>query len=645
MVEEEAIDEEIASSEDDFDLASAAPLAYNALLTLMKTDDQTDKPRRKKRKVVVSEDLDARDDLEDEDVAANEDQLLSQEVLEDDEQDFADPFEVHFNQTDAKILDIACLAAETKGWKQSIQDNNDGRSILFMPDVDNSATSTFRQEDPKSSQWHIKKRLQDSASQAIQKMKDHANFRHLQLMNNVYHYRDLIWTVKDFKEINQIRTAYVLHTLNHVFKTRDKILKNNAKLAAHPESDAEYRDQGFTRPKVLILLPTRNACLNVVNELIALSGAEQIENRKRFAEQFGTEGIDPLKNANKPDDFKALFAGNTDDAFRMGIKFTRKTIKLFAQFYGSDVIVASPLGLRMAIGDVGSKKRDWDYLSSIEVVILDGANAMAMQNWEHVDYCFEYLNNIPKESHGCDYGRVRNWALEEKSKNLRQTVFISDYEFPELRSLFSKMGNISGKVRSKYRLDGSISDVGISIRQTFQRFESADPTEDPDARFDFFTSTLLPRIKKLAQASDDSGAGCLLFVPSYFDFVRVRNYLTNLEMGFESISEYSTTSDLTRSRQIFASGRTPLLLMTERLHHYRRYEFKGVKNLFFYQVPEHAKYFVELVRCAAASGQAKADGEVRVAFSKWDEGRMERIVGTKRIGKMISGKDGTFEFV
>lgn len=47
--------------------------------------------------------------------------------------------------------------------------------------------------------------------------------------------------------------------------------------------------------------------------------------------------------------YKAMFSGNVDDCFRLGIQIQPKFLKLYTDFYSSDIIIASPLGLRTVL--------------------------------------------------------------------------------------------------------------------------------------------------------------------------------------------------------------------------------------------------------------------------------------------------------
>lgn len=116
------------------------------------------------------------------------------------------------------------------------------------------------------------------------------------------------------------------------------------------------QDQGFTRPSILILLPFRSFALEWFRALTyhTPTPTHQIENQTRFLSEYGLpEGVaDKLLEAEPgtyPPDHVEIFKGNVDDNFRVGVKVTKRTVKMFAEFYGCDIILASPLGLRRSI--------------------------------------------------------------------------------------------------------------------------------------------------------------------------------------------------------------------------------------------------------------------------------------------------------
>lgn len=478
---------------------------------------------------------------------------------------------------------------------------------------------------------------------------------HRVLTGPIFDYKDLLYVERTIHNADTLRKLSCLHVLNHLYKTRDRVIKNNARLAKDSnEVDMEFRDQGFTRPKVLIILPTRQNCAKWVETIVSLCEPEQQENRKRLQDSY-TRTEDNLSE-EKPIDFQELFGGNDDDMFRVGLKFTRKTIKYFSQFYNSDIIFASPLGLRMAIGTENDKKHDHDYLSSIEIVIADQAEALSMQNWEHIEFIFEHLNLQPKEAHGCDFSRVRNWYLDGNARYLRQTLIFAAFNFPALNRLYlHQMLNVGGKIKLAKQHEGAMLELGISVKQTFSRFDYVNPVSEPDDRFAYFSTAIVPILTKHSTQGTTGKQGILVYLPSYADFVRVRNHLATSSaaqnISFGSISEYTSVRDVARARSHFFTGRHSVLLYTERAHHFRRYHLRGVKRIFMYGLPENPIFYKEVVggflgSSIRAGKPSTGEAGVRSLFSKLDVLKLERIVGSSRMSPMIREKGGdTFDFV
>ncbi|KPM36668.1 U3 small nucleolar RNA-associated protein 25 [Neonectria ditissima] len=650
----EDVDSENEDEDEEDDKAAARP--YMALL---QSFEDSSAPNAKRRKLdhrassprgdagssdEASGDKDV--DRVDEEPEDDADAGLEEQPEEDseDEDEVTDPFDLHFAHPDDDLVAKRVKAIQNNEWATKRALTPSWRATITYPNFD--AGSELPKPVSGLDDLNLKLKLKETASRKIGSFEAvHRDFSPL-----VFDYRDVLHCDRTVRNAEQLRQLTCLHAVNHVFKTRDRVIKDNYKLAKGGENaDLELRDQGFTRPKVLFLVPTRNSCFQIINIIRDLCEPDQQENRKRFDESYFDR--DAKFGDDRPADFRELFEGNDDDMFRLGMKFTRKTIKYFAQFYNSDILFVSPLGLRMAIGSEEEKKLDFDFLSSIEMVIVDQADALLMQNWEHVEFIFEHLNLQPKDAHGCDFSRARNWYLEDWAKYFRQTIILSAFNTPELSELQRlHCHNWAGKVRLQPEYPGTLQQLGVKAKQSFSRYQSPLLDKDPDARFEYFTSAIVPSLVKRAK----DASGTLIFIPSYLDFVRVRNYFANSaavnDITFGAISEYADVPEASRARSHFLNGRHRLLLYTERAHHFRRYQFQGVKRVIFYGLPDNHLFYNEIAGGFLSKSERDlkiepGQGNVRVIFSKYDVMKLERIVGSKRVGKMIQERGDTFEFI
>ncbi|KAK4687363.1 U3 small nucleolar RNA-associated protein 25, partial [Tremellales sp. Uapishka_1] len=482
------------------------------------------------------------------------------------------------------------------------------------------------------------------------------------------------------EEKESLRKAAMVHSLNHVLKTRKKIIRNNEKLAhaaastsASSETPLEQRDQSFTRPKVLLLLPVRSLALHyLTTHLFPLAPkGTQIENYRPFTSSFAIPADieDPLEAptaaASFAIDHLVNFRGNSDDNFRFGIKFTRKAWRVVMmpanedKLLDCDILIASPLGIKMQ----AEREDSTDLLSSIEICLVDGIDVMQMQNWDHVSYVFSHLNKIPKSPHGCDFSRVKPWYLDSQAKYLRQTILLSRYDTPEARSLLHRScHNLQGKIRLEIpNYGGALARVKPGVKQVFERFDlegtrsmqGEAAVEEIEKRLEWFVKKTVPALLKSAVSRENT----LIIIPSYFDFVKVQNYLRKADIvSFAAISEYSSNAEIGRARTLFFKGKKQFLLVTERFHFYRRYRIRGAKTLVFFALPEHAQFYSEFLQTPFLPSQKAAEteaevevdeGEItsRVLFSRFDVLKLERVVGTVNARRMIGSGEGRFEFI
>ncbi|XP_014262398.1 digestive organ expansion factor homolog [Cimex lectularius] len=625
-------------------------------LNILKNDEASaakklEKKKRKlehKKEILKTSHPDGKDQVDDE--------VIVEDVLDGEELQKEDPFVLHVrNDLSPQLLSL--LSEKPANYEKSNCNwPKLGKMIIYKPACsqevktenklaleENEFTSpqplpNLSKDEFDLNKLFIKPQTIRNLNQACEKETSGLTDLQKELLTLFATYHDVYYPEENLENLEEIRLAYCIHAINHVLKSRLKIIYHNSKMSKRPDVPEEFRDQGLVRPKVLILLPFRDSALKVLKMLIQtlLGETGNVMNRKRFLEEYSDNAADVPDKHPKPIDYQLLFSGNTDDNFKIGITVTKKCLKLYSNFYESDIIIASPLGLRILIGAEGEKDRDYDFLSSIELLIMDQSQVFFMQNWEHLLHLLDHLHLQPKESHGTDLARVRMWALNGWSKYYMQSIIFSSNPLPVINALYNiRCNNYNGKIAvSNPVLSGSISQVALSVPQIFHYVKSRTVTESVDDRFEAFISDILPQFK------DASMKHTLIYIPSYFDFVRLRNHFKRQEMKFVHICEYTEKKKIIRARSMFFHGKTQFMLYTERYHFYRRIKLRGIRHLIFYQPPSFPSFYSEMCNFLQDIKKGNEEGEteltINVIYTKFDISQVAGIVGTERATRMVA---------
>jgi U3 small nucleolar RNA-associated protein 25 len=222
-----------------------------------------------------------------------------------------DAFSQHYNYPLPEQVSSEKLSYENK----KIEWSEIGKFVFMKPKLHNVLYQEPSVKKLNINDFPLKKNLLDSilATSRTKKMSK----MQIGLLNLLSDYFDLIFMKRTYENGENLRFIYVLHILNHILKSRAKIIHHNSKLAKSP--DEEYRDQGFTRTVAVVLVPFRHDCHRIVSLLSEMLPDSALMNKKRFEEEYGPPpSHDRIKK--KPQDYDEIFKGNINEDFKIGLK-------------------------------------------------------------------------------------------------------------------------------------------------------------------------------------------------------------------------------------------------------------------------------------------------------------------------------------
>ena len=231
----------------------------------------------------------------------------------------------------------------------------------------------------------------------------------------------------------------------------------------------------------------------------------------------------------------------------------------------------------------------------------------------------------------------------------RQVILTAPYLEPEMKSVFGTYAQSrAGTARLTRKTtwpNAALNQIALPMRQVFQRIAVSSVLEQVDARLEYFAKNVLRKIDRNQQPFT------LIFVPSYLEFVSLRNFLLKREADyFVSVTEYSRHTEVSRGRARFGQGRKSIMLYTGRAHFFHRHAIRGVRHVIWYGLPSDPSVYHQVIdwchdeETQTRHSKAVPESSVLTLYTSYEALALERIVGHSHCSRMTKGNKKTFFF-
>ncbi|ETB58092.1 hypothetical protein YYC_04176 [Plasmodium yoelii 17X] len=510
-------------------------------------------------------------------------------------------------------------------------------------------------------------------------------------------YVDVFYSNQNILNFHFIRLLNSIHCLNHLKKKRKRklyIKKKIEKLEKTQQVEKEniqlkddFCDESFSKPKVLILCPFRYICKEYVDILINMLSLIEVKNKNRFINEYDLtpEEKKNLKNMyikkKQSFDYINLYRGNSDDCFRLGIKLfeNEKKIQLYSPFYDSDILICSPLGLEIIIKEYketeektnniynddeynsddyelndtensakktnkkkkkintnNNKKKklyEYDFLSSIEILVIDQIDIILMQNILTLKNVLNFINKPLLKWRNANINRIAKYAIDGYIKNYRQTIITSNIIDTNFISLIQMSNNYRSYLKLFIKNDDdtillSVRNI-LKINQYFKKIECDDILKIEECIINFFSTNVIEILTNIKQL--------IICIPTYIEYIRLYEILKKNDISFKGVNEYTTEKKRIKIQKLFKFEKINILLVTARLIYYERCTFKNANHVIFFSPPKFQFMYFELIKNITINSP---NASSMCYYTKYHTYELERIVGQKRAIHLIHEKPG-----